>query len=247
MPLSQELALLWTTRLISVALILQSLELWQIRRQWSDEGVWRWEILKCDYPAALRPLAGLVFAYPNFLGLLLLRLIAAVTVLWCPHPALFAFMFVTSLLVSMRWRGTFNGGSDAMTLVVLLGLSVGGPYGLWWIALQLCLSYLLSGWVKFKRTNWRSGKALAEFVKSPLYATPAVLQKLAQNPSAMLALAWLLIIFELTFPLALFAHTTVAYVAMAAVFHLAMVYAFGLNRFFFAWAAAYPALLWAAS
>ncbi|MEM1139686.1 MAG: HTTM domain-containing protein, partial [Pseudomonadota bacterium] len=67
----------------------------------------------------------------------------------------------------------------------------------------------------------------------------------AQRPRVLFLMAWLIIIFELIFPLALLSQPLlIAALVLAAVFHLANGVLFGLNRFIWAWIASYPSVLW---
>ena len=54
--------------------------------------------------------------------------------------------------------------------------------------------------------------------------------------------------WEGSFPLALLdARLAAVFCSVAAVFHFLVFYFFGLNRFFWAWVATFPAILYAAS
>jgi len=77
------------------------------------------------------------------------------------------------------------------------------------------------------------------------YPVAEDLRALAGRPRLLLAASWAVMLFELLFPLALLHPAAlVAALAGAALFHLANALLFGLNRFFWVWLAAYPALLW---
>ena len=160
------------------------------------------------------------------------------------------------MLISLRWRGSFNGGSDFMTLIVLMGLGLASLFPnhllmgvgcLWYIALQTCTSYFISGLVKLKRANWRQGKALTGFIRLSIYEPGPFVKWFLESPKISLRISWVLILFECSFPLALLRFDlALAYVSFGFLFHLANFYIFGLNRFLFAWLATYPALLFAA-
>lgn len=211
-----------------------------------------------------------------FLGLQALRLVGAfglgaLSLLVGPdaaqHPfpptagALLAILLATSVVTNLRFRGTFNGGSDFMTLVVLTAMLVAAlsPAGahriqdgsLWYIALHVCASYFVAGWIKILKPHWRSGRALRGFLSTTIYAPSAVWRRLHPSSAAasamMLLLAWAVMLWEITFPAALFEpRAAFAALALGVFFHLGNVLFFGLNRFFFAWLAAYPAVIFAA-
>ena len=71
--MSVDAALLWTERLTALALVLQSLELLQLRSVFADDGVWRWSILREEQAGLLAPLRwvlALFLPYRPFVGVL---------------------------------------------------------------------------------------------------------------------------------------------------------------------------------
>jgi hypothetical protein len=238
--------------LTAFAVLLQSIELFQIRLSFSNSGIWRWKDLKKD----LSPVLSFLFKAQVFSGLLALRGIAAGLLL---TPTLgtqergicFLLLAITTLLISVRFRGSFNGGSDSMTflLTVCLGLSRLAensklvPLILGYLTLQVTLSYWVAGLVKIKEKNWRSGRALGAFTKTPGYESPDWIAALIEKPAFALFMSWTVMLFELSFPMAFLSPKLCTfYLSLGVLFHLANVYAFGLNRFFLIWTASYPIL-----
>jgi hypothetical protein len=248
MSIDETLALLWLRRIISVAVILQTSELFQVREAFGPRGIWRWTIVRDEligFPRTLRWLFDRFLGDREFLFVLVLRLMGAVTALFYPHDVLFWFLLLSTVLIALRWRGTFNGGSDYMTIVVLMGACGGSKPWLAYVSIQLCLSYFVAGVVKLKSRNWRTGKALAGFLGASNYDVPKLLQKAGGRRGLSVTASWGLMAFECSFPLALVSREFCAvYIGLSLIFHLGNVYAFGLNRFLFAWAAGYPALYW---
>jgi len=233
-------AVVWCRRLVALALLLQTLEFALVTRQLSSGAL---------YPLPPRGWRGLFG--PGFGWLLGLQAVLALLVLFtaigAPIPALLA----TALLVGARFDGNFNGGSDRMTLVVLSGLTIelAAPWwptarlvGLGWIAVQLTLSYFVAGLAKLSEPTWRNGAALGAILKSGHYLVPL---RVRQLPDPILgALGFVTLGFELAFPLVFVAaHAAPAFLVLALGFHLANFFVLGLNRFFWAWLAAWPALL----
>ncbi len=247
-------------RLLGVALALQSVELLQLRPAWSAGGIWTWDVLQDDqrgFPAPVRGLLAPLLRPFGFTCVVVLRLAAAVLLAAAPTPAVLPVLLAAQVLIGLRWRGAFNGGSDAMTLVVLLGLCVAAlapnvPLvqrgALLHIALQAALSYFIAGVVKLRGRRWRDGTALFEFVRCTRYQAPAAAQRfLARRPVAVAA-SWGVMLFDTGFPLGLLHPVAChAVLALALLFHLANVWLFGLNRFLFAWAAAWPAVWYASA
>jgi hypothetical protein len=175
-------------------------------------------------------------------------------VVWIFHPALFiAFLFLSTWLIAIRFRGIFNGGSDSMTVLVALGLSIAQAFhdhplalkaSFAFIAVHVTASYFLAGLSKLKNSEWRRGIALPIFFKTPRYdSPPQILRELLEKPKIAKHVSWMIMLFECSFPLAWTGpNVCIFYIALALIFHIVNYYVFGLNRFFFAWMSAYPAL-----
>lgn len=250
-----EQAIEWVQRLIGVAIIFQTIELLQIRTTFSDTGVWSWNDLRKEF----RIFSGLnqrmldfFLNYRNFLCLLFIRLLLAISLLFHSNVFILAILLFSTIMIGLRWRGTFNGGSDYMTILVLSALTVDSlavhSYKislavLWYLAIQVSTSYFIAGLVKIRRQNWRNGTALSCFVASTIYKEDKLSNLIKDKKSIAVILSWLLFLFELGFPIALLSpNISLVFLILAVAFHVGNFYIFGLNRFVFAWMACYPAL-----
>lgn len=157
------------------------------------------------------------------------------------------------LILLSRFDGPYNGGSDRMSLLVLICLCLvhflPDPYwqqvAFGYLAVQLVLSYVLSGVVKIVNQDWRNGVALRDVFLFSAYPVSEDLRRWADWPWLLFFMSWCVILFEIFFPIALLTQATLALgLSIAALFHLANAYLFGLNRFFWAWLAAYPSIFW---
>jgi hypothetical protein len=254
-------AFLWTERLIAFAVFLQTLEMIQIRKSFSASGIWSWKVLREDFQTFSNPvrfILDLLLEDRRFVVLLGLNLFCATLALVFPTALGWGILVGITLLIAARWRGTFNGGSDSMTLIVLGAVFIGRIGGekdarflavaMGYIAVQLCLSYVIAGVAKLRRPAWRTGEALFSFLDSEYYSVPSGIRRFAQkgrrSPMAPFA-AWLFLSFEILFPVALLGEKfCVLMVVMALFFHAATVWAMGLNRFWWVWISAYPSLFW---
>ncbi|MEL7091686.1 MAG: HTTM domain-containing protein [Pseudomonadota bacterium] len=167
-----------------------------------------------------------------------------------PHLALLALV-LHALVMLHRFDGPYNGGSDRMGLLVLFGLTLAAwvpaaaPFALGYVAVQLVLSYFISGKVKLQNPDWRSGTALRDVFAFSAYPVAENLRALARHPQLLRAASWAVIALEVFFPLALIHQGTLfAALIVTMLFHIANACLFGLNRFVWAWAAAYPSLIW---
>lgn len=177
--------------------------------------------------------------------LALVQLASALALPCCGYAAWPALLSV--LAVAIAFRGTYNGGSDAMLVIVLGALalaSVGqARVGMAYAAAQLVLSYFVAGVAKLRDRAWRDGRALPILAALPQYNVPPRLAALLAT--APRAAAWAMLAFECGFPLALLGgKLAIGFLVAGAAFHLANAVCFGLNRFLWTWLAAYPALLY---
>ncbi|MEP3638021.1 MAG: HTTM domain-containing protein [Paracoccaceae bacterium] len=181
--------------------------------------------------------------------------IPVAAVLLCGFASAYAVWILMglSVLSLRRFDGPYNGGADKMSLLILTCLSLAhiAPTRFWaemalsYLAIQVVLSYFVSGWVKLRNPDWRNGTALRDVFGFSAYPATENLRRLSDAPLLTFAASWVVIAIEVTFPLALASSVVLlAALAATAVFHLANVVVFGLNRFLWAWLAAYPSLIW---
>ncbi len=164
-----------------------------------------------------------------------------------------ALLLLTSVVLFARYDGPYNGGSDRMGTLLLVGLWFAHvlPVPAWraaalaYVAVQLIASYFLAGVAKAANPAWRDGRALRDVFAFSVYPVSRDLRALAQRRAWLTALGWGVLAFELVFPLALLdGRALVMALALAFAFHLMNAALFGLDRFVWVWLAAYPLLLW---
>jgi hypothetical protein len=162
-------------------------------------------------------------------------------------------LFIHGAFMLKRFQGPYNGGSDRMGLFILSCLCLIHfmpalslqKYIFGYLALQLILSYFVSGCFKITNPKWWNGQVLQDLFRFSNFPATEALRSLADRPGWLCLMSWAAILFELLFPLALFNQTTLIIGLLLALgFHLANTFLFGLNRFFWVWLAAYPSLIW---
>lgn len=246
--------------LFSIAIIFQTVENLLLKNIFDNEDViiWDWKILTPDFEFLPKPLKKILNEVMNnkaFFYLLWLRLITSMIILFFPSSlnALGPLIiFFTTLLISIRFRGSFNGGSDYMTLILSGAFSILFYFQhqqkiiigcLWYIAIQVTLSYFFSGIAKIKIVEWRNGEALSSLVVNPHYDVPSFMKKILSKQKMALVLSWLIMAFEILFPLVFIAPQLLKlFLVVGFLFHLSNFFSLGLNRFFWIWMATYPAL-----
>jgi hypothetical protein len=247
--------MIWMARLTAFAVLLQNLEMLQLRSALAAEGGWDWALVRRDFaglPRVVRAGLDALLNEKSFYIGLEIQVVVALLAFAFPQAIFFAFLALGTWLSAVRWRGTFNGGADTLTLILLVCLTVGlgavpgsarARGALWFVALQVVLSYFVAGVVKLRRGEWRQGTALGRILGESAYDVPARLRGWAGYPILMATGAWALLFFEVSFPLALRDPSWCrVYLLAAFAFHLLNFVTFGLNRFVWAWLAAYPAL-----
>lgn len=245
--------------LLGWSLVLQTLEYLRIGPM---DRVSDWQIQRDEVPLSppgIRTVLDALLCPPRYTALLVLRLCLA---LWLMFAGLglggAVLLFAIAWVLLMRWRGAFNGGSDFMTLVGISGLllaqvvgalsspEVGWRAALWYVTVQTLSSYFVSGWVKLLRPEWRSGAALPAFLDSGIYG-PLQGNSRYRSPRVACVLSWGFTVWEGCFVLALInIHWAMAMCVGGVLFHFMVFWHFGLNRFFWAWLASYPAVIYCA-
>ena len=251
--LSGEWVIRWFECLGGLSLFLQCLEYARLTPCTDPGGVWSWPVQRADIPDEpgwLKRLLDWLYQPRVYKAQLAVRALASLALMVLGnHVVIATVLFIGTLLLLVRWRGAFNGGSDFMTLITVTGLMIaawvgaftdealGWSAGLGYVALQTLSSYFVSGWVKLKRPEWRSGEALTVFLNSGLYG-PLSSNSWFRRPRVALVCSWAFILWEGLFVAVLWHPAwTPAFVGVALLFHGLVFWFFGLNRFFWAWAA----------
>lgn len=183
-----------------------------------------------------------------------LRILLSIATIAAPSGGVLLALLFIYFLSLLYFSGPFNGGSDALSTVALICMTIAflsdgkvALAALWYLSLQVSLSYLKAGFHKVCDKEWRSGDALLSHLTNPLYTPTLVHRIFARLPKAVFLLSWIVILFELTFPLIfLGGNFLVTYLACGLLFHFFISYLMGLNRFLLTWPATYPVLIYCA-
>jgi hypothetical protein len=257
----------WAWRLsagiVAVGVVIGALEDWKNRREFAATGLMAWEVAELEWSPprfeVLRALRRLFFGFRTFQALLLGRILGGFALLMTsltlarPVPALSALLLLAVAIGLLRCAYGADG-ADQMNVVVLCALTIAGlfPEGdvgrrmaFWFVAAQLSLSYVVAGVAKAVSRSWWDGSGLAGVLSTHGYGAAWCARLFDQRHWLAAPLGWAVVVFESTF----FAAWLVpwpwgaAYLAMGAIFHLAVGALMGLNTFVFAFLAAYP-LAW---
>lgn len=251
-----------TALLLSVGLTISFLEQIANRRHLPGDGVLSWRVLRLAHGDGARahggrgPLA-VVLDHPGVLvvlavhGAALGAMIVSVAV-GTFVPLVQATLLATLMVTAFRNRYSLDG-ADQMAMIVAAALfayslapedRLIAQAALWFVALQAVLSYLAAGLGKLAGPAWRSGRALCQVVNTRTYGTRWMARLLHDRPFLSRALSWNVIGFQILFPAALLLDPpgTAVFLAWGLAFHGGSVLVMGLHRFFWAFAATYPAI-----
>lgn len=246
-----------TLKLTSITFILSGLEFLILKSNKSFMMIWSFDNLRSELESGL-PLPpswiSMIFSDSHFKYLVTLQLISATLLFFYSQWVFVLFLLITHLIICIRFRGTFNGGSDMMKFVILTGalfLTINEnpmiqKLGLYYVAIHMFLSYFKAGWSKLMIQDWRTGMAIPSFLSRSLFLKAKRLSEfLLQYPLLSQTFSWLVIVFELGIVVLIFQpQLTPLYFALAMVFHFTNYVFFGLNRFFWIWLCGWPALFY---
>ena len=230
-----------------------------------DNEVYDWGVLKYSERLFLSPgwegLFDVVFGYHAYLVNLALQLAFILASGWSLWQGLSTVWFTAGLLVLVlvsHYRNSYgHDGADQMTNIILAGLFFAGlapeselvqQASLAFIGGQSILSYVTAGVYKAVAPDWRSGSSLTLVMSTRSYGRPDLSALLDRNPPISRSLSILLIIFECSFFLVLFAgpYGSAFFSIGGVVFHFLNACVMGLNNFLWAFAASYPGVLFCA-
>ncbi len=261
--MSLPLAIVLSDKLLAFVLLIQAVEIFIISRRFSFRTIWSYKNLASDLEKLPLPKSVIqkLFSNSNFSRIALLQMILATLTVFVPFFPVLLILFLTHLIICMRFRGTFNGGSDMMTFVVLTGVLIAlatdsemvQKLGLTYIAIHTLYSYFKSGRSKIVHPEWLNGSALPTFLdRSVISDVHCLARWLRARPMLCRLACWSVLVFELfSLPLLVLSNSSniysFSYLLVAFVFHLGIFFSYGLNRFFWAWLSAWPATLFALS
>ncbi len=242
--------------------MLNSLEYIAESATFRQAGLLNWSICrlsnKVTCSGRLGRLLNRLFLGRGFWAVLLLRILAAAAlcvfteITWVAKTCSIAILL---LLLIVNLRHVFGrDGSDQMLVIVFSGLSAYFVvaerfriYALLFVALEVTLSYVVAGYAKFVSPVWRRGDAIIGVLGTRCYGVPRKFRVVASHylPSISKAMCWSVILFECAFPLLWFAPKPIAILLLfsGVIFHAGVAVLMGLNVFFWAFLATYPAVL----
>lgn len=251
--------------LASAGVFIASVELLTLREQFEDGGLFSWDVLRTVSRVTLSVGTGRprqVISHPLFVpAVTSARALAALILIFVRNSHALSTTCVFVVIVAsilMYWRAPLGmDGSDQMSLITFVSVAIHMLFpgdvhiaqaSLWFIAIQGCLSYSVAGIAKVISPAWRSGEAVRRILGTRTYGSSSSASFVSGRDGACIALSWLLMLFECSFPLALaFGEAGFAVFAVLGIFfHISIAVIMGLNTFVWAFVATYPAILFCA-
>lgn len=245
----------YTILILGLGLTIKSLEFISTIDEFGKGKPFDWNILGRDYLIYNRfsKIFETLYSKRGTLILTLLSLVSYFTILFL-KPDVFAYKFFIVLLITVNVvlyfrHGYGLDGADQMTLLILLTIFlctiIVNDYGIkeigvWFIAMQLSISYIVAGVAKLISSQWRSGLALQGILSTYTYGTSLTKKFFINHKTLSMFFCWSVIIFEIAYPFVLFFYADIYFISIGILFHLSIAVIMGLNDFVWGFAAAYP-------
>lgn len=222
----------------------------------ADDGVYGWPVMSSATSRFLRPVGALAFVRvvlgTRFVAATILAVCAAL-VMFGAHrvshleAGLWAILAGSSLY--LRWRQRIgDDGSDQMLLLISVSFTLcsqegGREIALAFVGAQSILAYTTAGIAKLVSPMWRRG-AVSAIVATETYGIVRLGKWISHSSIMDRALSWAVIVFETAFLLApvLPYYLLAVLLCIGALFHLVNAVVMGLNTFFWAFLATFPAM-----
>jgi hypothetical protein len=245
-------------------LVIDSLEKLYNFREYQPNGILSWDILAnntffTSRPAFFKRILGLIFPMRAWLAILILRLACALVLLIFSVsgmvPAVcYCLLFIIGAFINLRQIAYGAETENRFSLIIIGALLLRSLVptqtvtivSLWFIALQVCLSYITAGISKLRDADWRMGNGFRLVIAYEDIPLKKSLTIFFEKRKVLATVSnWLVIIFECLFPLILVVPRQLFWCFLIAciVFHLAIAIWFRLGKFFWIWVATYPALI----
>ncbi|MEU9719408.1 hypothetical protein [Streptomyces sp. NPDC047976] len=256
--------LLLTEALVGVSCVASSLEiLCSARRKAPESAILQWPLVRLGLPAGpawLTRVLDVTSGAGRDECMEVTRLAAAATLLVAGRDSRARTLALASLTATSALRhrryGFQSDGSEQLLFQMQLASATARLGGentriadacLWYISLQSALAYAVAGYSKLAGAHWRSGEALPGILRTETYGSDTAFRWAIGHPRAARLASHATTAGECLFPLIFFVGKGKAaplFLLPAGVFHLTNSGAMGLGRFFWAFAASYPALLY---
>jgi hypothetical protein len=246
-------------RLLCIALFLTALEYVMIIRQFADDGIYSWKMIKLRTARSIRKLSpDMLFNKTGVFTIMALRIGGSIYLFINPiSPAtvyLLAIVVATSLLLAIR-NPIGGDGADQMSAITSIALLITfifrdpkiAAVSLYFIAAQSIISYVIAGTAKMLSKKWRSGAAVFQIMNTESYGSERIAFYLHRSsPVVSAVLSWNVMLIEgLFFTVLILPYPyCLVFLAWGLFFHAYNAIVMGLNNFFWVFLSTYPAIIY---
>ena len=258
--LTIEIAARITAVIVGIGILQSSSQLLLSVNEFCSSGLFDWnsrQILTRSYGASRKWMVGL--SGSAWLRVVLIARILCTVALIIPfqsnllYGSYVSIILLSSLFLAYQIRYG-KDGSNQISFIILAGLaftfllplsSPFQPAGLYFIAAQALLSYFAAGISKISNAKWRQGSALQSILNTATYGHFKAAAVLNRRPWIGGFVGWSVIVVEIIYPVALVSPPPVliALLFAGAMLHLATAVLIGLDTFFWAFTATFPAII----
>jgi hypothetical protein len=248
-----------TLRLAASGVLIQSIEMLARWRELRDDGLFGWQT-NGQRASLVRWVVGLLWRFPGCAWMVAVRAMLAVSALLVAYGSAGASWIAGGLVVAQlahnRRFTMLAGNSETIFLVALAAACLGTlpaatarlqQGALIFLAAHALLAYWAAGAHKLGSPLWRSGARLSQIAQFGSYALPDEVRRAASDRGRARWGSWAVIGLELGLPCALFFPAPVfwGFLAAGLMFHTIIAVFMGLHGFWWAFAATYPAIVFA--
>jgi hypothetical protein len=247
-------------RLLCIAVFLTALEYVMIIRQFADDGIYSWKMIKLRTVRSIRKLSpDMLFNKKGVLAIMALRIGGSIYLFIDPiSPVtvyILAIVVATSLLLAVR-NPIGGDGADQMSAITSIALLITfifrdpkiAAVSLYFIAVQSIISYVIAGSAKMLSKKWRSGAAIFQIMNTESYGSERISLYLHRSsPVISIVLSWNVMLVEgLFFTVVILPYPyCLIFIVWGLFFHAYNAVVMGLNNFFWVFLSTYPAVIYA--
>jgi hypothetical protein len=247
-------------RLLCIAVFLTALEYVMIIRQFADDGIYSWKMIKLRTARSIRKLSpDMLFNKSGVFTIMSLRIGGSIYLFIDPISSvtvyILAIVVTTSLLLAVR-NPIGGDGADQMSAIISIALLIAFIFrdpkitavSLYFIAVQSIISYVIAGSAKMLSKKWRSGAAIFQIMNTESYGSERIALYLHRSsPVVSAVLSWNVMLVEgLFFTVAILPYPYfLIFFVWGLFFHAYNAVVMGLNNFFWVFLSTYPAIIYA--
>ncbi|WP_394363726.1 HTTM domain-containing protein [Flavobacterium oreochromis] len=158
-----------------------------------------------------------------------------------------SIFFFLHIFLFLSYFRLYSDTSDKLQFFTLIGLIIGFSYsnylGILFIALNVLVIYFFTGINKIKSKPWLNGSAIFMVMNIETYGNKKIAKFLYKKKYFQKILSWLIILFQLSFPLCLInKNFCIIYLTLGFIFHLSNMIIMKLHNFFWLFIATYPCI-----